>query len=355
MKKLPNLDALRFFLASLVIIYHLPNLSKNQGLPYFNDLPVFNKGLDAVYTFFVLSGFLIIRLIYLEKQKESFSIKKFYMRRILRIFPLYYLILVFGFVFYQIVLPYLGIAFENNYNLLEGILLTVFFLPNIFANAYHPGGIIEILWSIGIEEQFYLMIAPLLFFLKKNKVLRVLSIVTLLYFIVYHLPFSDFLRKYYFVYFYLLGGGIVAILEAHKKLEFLKKSQLFPIVSVLAFLLYYLTDVFQFENLLLKNIISMTILCLFIHTVSCNNSGFQIKSKALNYLGQISYGIYMYHIIALNIVVFIFLKLKEIVIFSDTLTIILINILTFALTIILAHFSYRYYELPFLKLKNKFR
>ena len=163
MERLPNLDPLRFFLASLVILFHLPQLSYNQGLPSLPTIPIFNRGTEAVYMFFILSGFLIIRGIYRSKLQERFSIKKFYIRRILRIFPLYYLIVAFGFFFYNFMLPLLGIPFEINYNLKEGILMTVFFLPNVFGKMYEPGGILEILWSIGIEEQFYIMIAPLLF------------------------------------------------------------------------------------------------------------------------------------------------------------------------------------------------
>ena len=113
MNRLPNLDVLRFILASLVIIFHLPQLCRNQGLPYFLDAPIFNRGVEAVYMFFVLSGFLIIKIIYNDKLRDRFSIRKFYMRRILRIFPLYYLILIFGFVFYWQILPVLGIPFEN--------------------------------------------------------------------------------------------------------------------------------------------------------------------------------------------------------------------------------------------------
>ena len=150
MKILPNLDVLRFFLASLVLIQHVALLSKALGLPSYNELPVFHKGTEAVYMFFTLSGFLIIRLIYLEKEKGHFSIKKFYMRRILRIFPLYYLIVVFGFVFNHLILPQTGFTTDYNYELDNAILLTTFFLPNVYADLYEIGAIHQVIWSIGI-------------------------------------------------------------------------------------------------------------------------------------------------------------------------------------------------------------
>ena len=216
MKKLPNLDALRFFLASLVIIYHIPSLSKNQGLPYFDASPILNKGVDAVYMFFVLSGFLIMRLIYIEKKNNKFSIKNFYIRRILRILPLYYLIVIFGFLFYHYLLPLFNIPYENNYNFVSSVLLTVFFLPNISTFLYMPGGILDVLWSIGIEEQFYLMVAPLFYFVKTNKIFKVIVTITFGYFLIYHLQGFEFLRRFQFVYFFLFFGGIVSIFKKIK-------------------------------------------------------------------------------------------------------------------------------------------
>ncbi|MEM5565139.1 acyltransferase [Psychroserpens sp. AS72] len=355
MDRLPNLDPLRFLLASLVLFFHIPLLSRNQGLPYYLDIPIFNRGTEAVYMFFVLSGFLIIRLIYRYKKRDEFSIRKFYIRRILRIFPLYYLIAFFGFTFYWLILPALNIPFENNYNLGEGILLTTFFLPNIFGRLYEPGGILEVLWSIGIEEQFYLMIAPLLYIVKKNRILLILSILTIGYFILFHVNGFHYLRRFGFVYFLLFFGGIVAILEEKNKLEFFKISAVIPILIVIATLLYFTTDVFKFKELWMRNLSTMLLFGLCIHTLAHNNFGKVLNNKYLNHLGHISYGIYMFHVIALNFVVFFMLKIQELKIFNDTITILLIYILTFALTILLAHLSYKYFETYFLKLKTKFR
>ncbi|WP_157814172.1 acyltransferase family protein [Olleya sp. Bg11-27] len=355
MKRLPNLDVLRFVLTVFVVLFHLPQLTRNQGLPYFLEASVFNRGTEAVYMFFVLSGFLIIKLIYNAKQKGVFSIRKFYVRRILRIFPLYYLIVIFGFLFYWVILPQLGIPFENNYQLSEGILWTTFFLPNVFAKLHMPGGVLEILWSIGIEEQFYIVIAPVLFLISKNKIVQFLIVFTSLYFVMFHLEFFSVLSEFSMVFFFLFFGGIIAILEEKKKLEFLKQSKLIPITIVFLTLLYFTTSILHFESRVLFDLLTMVLFGLFIHTIAHNNFGVEIKNKALNYLGKISYGLYMYHVIALNAVVFLFLKLQKADLFNDRLTMILMYIMTFALTITIAHLSYKYFESYFLKLKNKFR
>jgi peptidoglycan/LPS O-acetylase OafA/YrhL len=355
LNRLPNLDPLRFLLATFVLIFHIPQLCKNQGLPYFDGLPMFHRGTEAVYMFFTLSGFLIIRLIYIAKMKGNFSVRSFYMRRILRIFPLYFLIATFGFVFYQVLLPFLNIPFENNYVLAEGILLTVFFLPNVFSTLYEPGGILEILWSLGIEEQFYLFIAPLLYLINKNKVLMVLSGLLIGYFIIYHLEYFWLLKKFSFVYFFIFSGGVVAILEEERKLEFLKKSVFIPIVICLITVLYFMTDIFSMDSYWLRNLFTSVLFGLFIHTLSFNNFGIESTNKWTSHFGKISYGIYMYHAIVMNIVVFVFLKLPFRSSLGDPLTIFLINALTFTLTIIFAHISYTYFEKYFLKKKIKFR
>ncbi|OAD91325.1 hypothetical protein A7A78_12250 [Aequorivita soesokkakensis] len=355
MNRLPNLDPLRFFLASLVLLFHLPQLSAHQGLPYFDGLPIFHRGVEAVYMFFVLSGFLIIRLIYRAKIRNTFSIKDFYVRRILRIFPLYYLVLGFGLFFYNVLLPFLNIPFEINYTWKEALFYNIFFLPNVFATTYEPGGILEILWSIGIEEQFYLVIAPLLFFINVKWILRILTVLLLGYFILYWSDFFEVLHKFKFVFFYLFSGGVIAILEEKKKLEFLKRSAVFPLVICVATLLYFVTDWFLIAPLWLRAAFTCLLFAFFIHSLAFNNRGVEVKSKILNHFGSISYGIYMFHAIVLNAVVFLFLKLEMLQNLNENLTIFLIHLLTFAGTLLIAHLSYTYFELYFLKLKNKFR
>ena len=233
--------------------------------------------------------------------------------------------------------------------------MSVFFLPNVFSVLHMPGGALEILWSIGVEEQFYIVIAPLLFLINKNRILQFLIAITGLYFVFYHLPVFSFLSKFSMVFFYLFFGGIIAIMEDKKQLEFLKLSKLVPITICALTVLYFTTSLLSVDQQWLRSIVTVVLFGLFVHTISHNNFGVEIRSKSLNYLGQISYGLYMFNVIALNAVVFLFLKLQKADLFNDRLTIILMYIMTFALTITIAHLSYKYFESYFLKLKNKFR
>src|ERR1044071_5481753 len=90
----PGLNGLRFLAASAVIITHVELLKGVLGLPNHWKNPVlFNLGGLGVYFFFVLSGFLITYLLLSEKNMTGhISIKKFYFRRIFRIWPIYYLL-----------------------------------------------------------------------------------------------------------------------------------------------------------------------------------------------------------------------------------------------------------------------
>ncbi len=60
-KNLPNLNAIRLFLSIVVIFFHIPRISNSFNIPTYSDLPILQKGTLAVYYFFTLSGFLIIR------------------------------------------------------------------------------------------------------------------------------------------------------------------------------------------------------------------------------------------------------------------------------------------------------
>lgn len=88
MKTLPNITSLRFILALLVVLFHIPQFFKNRGFPFFDYLPFFHKGTEAVYMFFSLSGFLIIRQLYIEKTNtNSIDLKAFFFKADLENFP----------------------------------------------------------------------------------------------------------------------------------------------------------------------------------------------------------------------------------------------------------------------------
>jgi len=352
-RRIPNLTSLRFILALLVVFYHIPLFSKNNGLPFFNDFAIFHKGAEAVYMFFSLSGFLIIKQLYDEKkQTHSIRLKRFYWRRILRIFPLYYLVLAFGFFYYHFIVQFFGFEFENNYDLLSGIVLAITFFPNIF-RTYSPGGILEILWSIGIEEQFYLFIAPVLLVVPLKRVAWFLGLFTGSYFLIFFSEYLVFLEKYKMLFFYFSFGGLCAILLNHDMIHTLIKKSRLPIL--LLFSIYFTTPLFKhnfnafFYQLLSFILFGLAIAALTIKPIKI------LQHKTLTYFGKISYGIYMYHAIVMQLVGFIYLKINPRLNCPKPIAIIFINLSILIMTIIVSHLSYKYYESYFLNKKQKMR
>lgn len=351
---LPNLNPLRFILALLVMLVHIPEFFRNRGLPTYNDGIIFHRGREAVYVFFVLSGFLIIRLLYREAvQKGSINLRSFYIRRILRIYPLYFLILITGFLYYNVVLSFMGIPYEVDYDFTNALLMFIFFLPNVASTLYQPGGVLEILWSIGIEEQFYLLIPPMLAFLKKEFFIKFIIILTLVYFAIFASDLFPFLRKFDFLYFYFSTGGLLAVL--HERYDLGNKMHKYLKVVILAtFILYFCTDIFKGMDANVYHFVSMLLFSITIMTLGYTPV-INIQNKQLNYLGKISYGIYMFHPIVMQLIGYFILKLVAKVDVSDITIILLSYGLVFGVTFIVSHFSYQYFEKPFLNLKNKFR
>lgn len=176
----PELDGIRTLAAGVVVIAHcfhdfFENLIHsftfldNKYFDYFKG--AIGAGREGVAVFFVLSGFLITLLLLKEIEKEGkVSVPKFYMRRVLRIWPLYYAVMFFGLFLYPALQSFLG----NFYNQDLDYLLNLTFLNNIAAYqstmnpdlSFWPH--VGVAWSVAIEEQFYLF-WPLLFLIKPTR------------------------------------------------------------------------------------------------------------------------------------------------------------------------------------------
>lgn len=166
---IPALDGLRFVAFLWVFVGHLPRPSSSiTKFQYTNWM-----GVDL---FFVLSSFLITVLLVTEfKNTKSISLTSFFARRCLRIFPLYLLVLVFGFFIFPFLSYDIGpISGSVEYNSLKKFFIDYVFL---FANVtlpiqylYSPGNVLAPMWSIMVEFQFYLIICPILIFIIKKDI-----------------------------------------------------------------------------------------------------------------------------------------------------------------------------------------
>ncbi len=350
---LPNITALRFFMALLVILYHVPQFMSNRGFASYNSAAVLKRGTEAVYFFFSLSGFLIIRNLFLEKRHTgSIDIRTFYRRRILRIFPLYYAVLIFGILYYNWILPSLGFPMPATQTYLsQEILLGGTFFSNILAKQ-NPGGILEILWSIGIEEQFYLLVAPLFLLLPVRRVVLFLLCFTVLYFILFHTETFTILNYYRMYFYYFSASGLVAIFTVLKP-DF-KPHWMVRFLVAVAILVYFLTDFFVLHLSEISYQLLSTILFPLFIFIMIQKPNPVLENRLLKYFGKISYGIYMLHSIVMQGVGFLFLKASsQSFMHNSVVQIVLFNIMTIGLTLLASHYSYKYFESYFIKLKQK--
>src|SRR5688572_13303181 len=154
-----NLDGLRFLCFLSVFFVHcfnteIPEL-KSAPLLYFVKKDLFGNGILGVNFFFVLSGFLITFLLIEEKKLNGqIHLRKFWIRRILRIWPLFYFCVFFGFVIF----PWLKQAF-GQVPLSNGNIWAYLTFTNNFdyLKALPDSSVLSVLWSVAIEEQFYLV------------------------------------------------------------------------------------------------------------------------------------------------------------------------------------------------------
>lgn len=163
---LPGLGAIRFLAAVSVVVHHIEQTKSMEGLANHWDNPVIAAiGHQGVLLFFVLSGYLITYLLLLERdQKKTIDVRAFYVRRILRIWPLYYSVMLCGFLlvpwlFHGDFVPEIVRAsnaiLEKSFPQILALCLLMF--PNIAITKYGAIFLIAPTWSLGIEEQFYLV------------------------------------------------------------------------------------------------------------------------------------------------------------------------------------------------------
>lgn len=357
----PGLNALRFFAASMVILMHSWSNQVGQGLPHLPEWPIFFKGLYAVSFFFVLSGFLITYLLLKEREKtQTISIKHFYLRRVFRIWPLYFLILIVGLFFYWTIAPKVGMEVPITYSKTTAILLYLFFLANLMNSLFEVGGIVHVTWSIAVEEQFYLFWAPLVkkFGSKLPKIIFGFSAGFLLLSIlnnynVFGLSegWQLFLRTLQFHYMGI-GAGFAWVLYHHKeKLLALpvfssKIWQAFLTATILGFLFLYKKS--QIGEAVLALPVGLLFGWLIINVSSNPKRIYHLENKILHYLGNVSYGVYMYHVPVVYAAAILFAKIT---VLQSNFPLYLFSYygFVFGITILIAGISYRFLEQPILK------
>jgi peptidoglycan/LPS O-acetylase OafA/YrhL len=374
-----GLNGLRFIAATSVIFHHVEEykaLAISTGAPYtslygrksFSGFFFDSLGEKAISLFFVLSGFLITYLLLAEMKKTAtISLKKFYFRRILRIWPLYYLVILVAFF---IVPNFLDLGHQASFlyahHFYPWLSLCIFMLPNLlrFSDAELVGG--NQTWSVGVEEQFYL-VWPLLLRTFSRHIIPMLVVLIgvkmMLGFIFTYLGAhaSNLTVKHYanvFAMHWMLFkieqmaiGAIGAWCLFNKREKALEL--LYHPVTIFACFLFFVFSMIMLFNFTGETLVEAFVFLVIILNVS-TNPAFPLKltHPVFNRLGNISYGIYMYHTIVITLVIHLLQNLKldqDQFIFN-----LLLYTASVAITVLFAQFSYRYFESPFLRLKEKF-
>lgn len=165
-KHIPQLDVLRGLAVLAVILYHAGDF-----VPALRLHTLFGFGYLGVDLFFVLSGFLITGILVASKDEASYF-TNFYARRILRIWPLYYALLLLTFVVLPLVRSSMAAPIFQQSHPWEPYL---FFVQNFFGNVQRAFYMVRVTWSLAIEEQFYL-VWPVIVWLAPRQVLKPLAL-----------------------------------------------------------------------------------------------------------------------------------------------------------------------------------
>jgi peptidoglycan/LPS O-acetylase OafA/YrhL len=357
----PNLNGLRFIAAFLVIIHHIEKYKSAFKIDNYWGTVAFigTIGKLGVVLFFVLSGFLITHLLLIEEHSfKKINIGKFYIRRILRIWPLYYFIIILA----LFVLPNINLFTIPGYGkdvIYSSLLLKIFLFAIFFPNLISPlAGWVPYAshtWSVGTEEQYYLFWPIIIKYSRKYR------IILMLFIIVFYqlfdkllsthysdiLPYRNIIKSFWqsFNINCMAIGGIFAILffQKNKYLNYLRNNRLFYLtIALVTFLMLkgvYLPFHYESYSVLFGIII--------LNFATNDKIKISLENRALNYLGNISYGLYMFHPIGIGLAIII---TRSIGLTTNWF----IYPITFVLTIIIAGLSYKYFESFFLKFKDKF-
>lgn len=346
----PDFNGLRFIAFLIVFVSHTFKSESIDGT-ILHDVVEFIKvpGYIGVSFFFTLSGFLISYLLIRENIKLGrINLIQFYKRRILRIWPLYYAVLIVGFLFY----PYFASTFISNYSESACLWCYVFFLSN-FDNIYNgpPLGIgLGPTWSLSVEEQFYAFWPFIILVLFKanqlKSIIAVLLVIVLLNVLFIIHPFHTFSAI-----IELFSGALLAFVFIYHRNLFAKLVELSRVKIILLYILgISCIFIYAEANIFAFRLFFIAFFCfILLEQTLCKNSIFKLRRlKYIDYLGKISYGLYMWHMHALLIVYAIFKYVSINEVLKDYLV---IPVSGLCLCIVISHISFKYFELPFLRFK----
>ncbi len=357
-----NLDALRFCAFLLIFLDHVifstDYSESNSSLHrFFNQH--FVIGIDF-YT--ILSGFLISWII-LEEYKftSKFNLSNFWLKRTLRIWPLYFILIFIGMALVWVARNIL----HQNVNSLPPLAWLFSFTLNFYIIKYGQGFLffIAFLWTISVEEQFYVTIGLALKWFRKAFVpfcilLIVLSLVFRFRYL--HQSLNLFFNSLSWIGTFA-SGGLLAYFCINKGRVFERMENIPLWLTSLVYILFILnlafyTQIYASDGMAVWERLTASLFLAFLlfEQNFCEKHLFQLGDiRVINYLGKISYGLFCYH----GLIILLYEQVtKHISWINMPLAVFLINpVAIFAVTIGISALSYQYIERPIMSLRYKYQ
>lgn len=353
-----GIDVVRFIAFFFVFLHHFAykggnSLSQHPDAywtnAYFDSIAFF--GSEGVTIFFCLSGYLLSRILISELVNTGkLSVRSFYIRRILRIWPLYFAFILVC----NLIAPLLGDQIIMNTEL-PFLLSFTYNWQQIFTG--NSRGMAAILWSISVEEQIYLIL-PLLILLfhrwGNKKLAMLLIVIGFSCRIVFYINDLSVYRNT-FSYMSTIGIGMFfAIYENKTRVLFNRNKNLlsFVFISLIIGYIYLFKPIFSVGSLSiiafdLTAIISIILLLIFGGNKKDQSNPF---INFFAYFGRRTYGMYIYHWPVLGLMV------SKGVLYDEVGGISIQGLITaFICVALISTISYRYFEKPFLDLRKKYQ
>lgn len=330
----PDIDGIRAIAVLSVVVFHL-----NEHL-----LP---GGFVGVDIFFVISGYLISKILKNELEKNTFSIWNFYDRRIRRIFPaLVVMTIATTAACYLLLLPDSFLHFGRSLAAM-GVFSTniLFFLQHgYFAGPSELKPLLHT-WSLSVEEQFYLIYPIfLLVFVKRSKGILIFTLVAITcisYGINEYLTDISPAASFYLPIaraWELLAGALIAFTPREHRFNKIQTNLLFILgLSLIVFSLFYINPQSRFPGTIVLLPVLGTCMLLLTGSSKYSYANILIGNKPFVFIGKISYSLYLYHWPVLVLLNYYLVRNLN---FVESVTVLF-------LLVIVSYLSYRFIENPF--------
>jgi peptidoglycan/LPS O-acetylase OafA/YrhL len=339
-RQIPNLDALRGISILWVFLHHVP------ALPWSFARAFQENGRHGVSFFFVISGFLICTLFLREERHTGqIALLKFYGRRVLRLMPLYYIVLL---LYCALVLGFGVYSVESRELFLQKLPSYIFYYSNVVPHSTE--GPFFFAWSLAVEEQFYLVFGLMMRWLSKRAVLGLmvaLLVVKVIAFALFGpaLLSGAALRALLSYQEAILMGVLLAfVMNTERGFGLVARYLARPwVTAALGVAIAVIGVASPIDGKSSAHaLILYVLMTLFVGAVSVLPELGGLKGRAAAHIGKVSYGMYLLHMLVIN-------SARKVI--DDPVFVFVVGV---PATVALATVVYRCIEAPILRLRNRF-